>query len=310
MKPSDVAAHVRPVVRRVILYAVLMLALIALPMAVPGVADRLVLYPSTHPTDAMGATREEIPFDGGSLELWTARSPTAAGAGGPSVLVLSFEGNASRAEWSASPDMQLWGDHPVEVWSLNYPGYGASTGPARLARLPGAALAAYDALARAGEDRPIVLNGSSLGSALALYVATERPVAGLLLRNPPPLQDLILSPRFGWWNLWIGAWIVAGKVPSEMNSRLNAPRVRVPAAFVLSLSDEVVPPAYQQRVVDAYAGEKIRFLLKDASHNAAFDGSHRAELSKACEWLWERCARRPEGTPTGAQGATASRMIR
>jgi len=280
------------IVRRVGLSALLLLALITLPMAIPGVADRLVLFPSTAPTDAMGASRRETPFEGGVIEMWTARSPRDARGGSPALRVLSFEGNASRAEWSASPDSHLWGDVPVEIWSVNYPGYGGSTGPARLARLPAAALAAYDALAREGAGGPIVVNGSSLGSALALYVATRRPVAGLLLRNPPPLQDLILSPRFGWWNLWIGAWIVAGKVPREMNSRLNAPRVGVPAAFVLSTSDEIVPPAYQRRIVDAYAGEKVSFLLRDATHNAAFDGSHREELQAACAWLWQRCAPR------------------
>jgi len=291
--PTSERTRKRRIGRRLVLYALVALTLITLPMAIPGVADRLVLYPSTDPTDAMGAARAEIPFEGGTLEVWTARTRTAEREGGAAVLVLSFEGNASRAEWSAAPDAHLWGERPVEVWAVNYPGYGGSTGPARLARLPAAALAAYDALARAGGGRPIVINGSSLGSSLALYVATQRPVAGLMLRNPPPLQDLIMSARFGWWNLWIGARIVASKVPTEMNSRLNAPRVRVPAAFVLSTLDEVVPPLYQERVLAGYAGEKARFVLKDATHNAAFDGSHRDVLEQACAWLWDRCAGRP-----------------
>jgi hypothetical protein len=288
----------RTLVRRLIVYPLLLLALITLPMAIPGIADRLVLYPTTGRVDATGAARAETPFEGGTLETWTARSPGAREVR-PALYVLSFEGNASRAEWSAAPDVLLWGERAVEVRSVNYPGYGGSTGPARLARLPGAALAAYDALAREAAGRPIVLNGSSLGSTLALYVATERPVAGLLLRNPPPLQDLILAPRFGWWNLWIGAWIVSSKVPREMNSRINAPHVTVPAAFVLSTADEVVPRSYQERVVAAYAGEKIRILLPGATHDAAFDGSHRADLAEACAWLWERCA--PPGGATTAQ---------
>jgi pimeloyl-ACP methyl ester carboxylesterase len=297
-KPLASRTPLGAIVRRLIVYPLLLLAVVSLPMAIPGIADRLVLFPSTGPTDAMGATRVETPFEGGALEIWTARSPGAARTGRAALYMLGFEGNASRADWSATPDAHLWGMHPVEVWSLNYPGYGGSTGPARLKRLPGAALAAYDALAREAAGRPIVLNGSSLGSTLALYVATQRPVAGVLLRNPPPLQDLILAPRFGWWNLWIGAWIVSGKVPREMNSMLNAPRVTVPAAFILSTDDEVVPPRYQERVVAAYAGEKTRIVLTGATHNAAFDGSHRAELHSACAWLWERCAPR-EGEPGG-----------
>lgn len=302
--------------RRVIVYG-LLLVMLPLIMALPGVADRVVLFPSTGPADAMGARRHEVPFEGGVLEIWIARSPGAARPEGPTLYVLSFEGNASRAEWAAAPDAHLWGKHAVEVWSVNYPGYGGSTGPARLKRLPPAALAAYDALAveaarrpildaaagrpiieAAGRPiieaarRPIIVNGSSIGSTLALYVASRRPVAGALLRNPPPLRELILSPRQGWWNLWVGSWIVAWKIPREMNSLLNAPRVTAPGAFVLSTADEVVPPRLQERIVEAYAGEKTRILLPGASHNAAFDGSRRAELQAACEWLWQRCPAR------------------
>jgi hypothetical protein len=280
----------RPLLLAVVVYALFLLVNVV-TMPIPGVADRLVLFPSTHPTDAMGAARREIPFEGGVLEMWTAQSPGARLVAAPSLYVLSFEGNASRAEWAAAPDAHAWGDHAVEVWSENAPGYGGSTGPARLARMPAAALAAYDEIARTAAGRPIVVNGSSLGSTLALYVAATRPVAGLLIRNPPPLQRLILSPRFGWWNLWIGCSIVAAKIPVEMNSLVNAPRVRAPAAFILSTADEVVPPRLQRMVVESYAGEKKIIELTGATHNAAFDGSHRTELQAASEWLWEKSAR-------------------
>src|SRR5262245_24695376 len=64
-------------VRRFVVYPVLLLAVITLPMAIPGIADRLVLFPSTDPIDTMGASRIETRFEGGSIEIWTARSPGA-----------------------------------------------------------------------------------------------------------------------------------------------------------------------------------------------------------------------------------------
>jgi hypothetical protein len=39
-------------------------------------------------------------------------------------------------------------------------------------------------------------------------VAANRPCAGLVLTNPPPLRNMILQ-RFGWWNLWLLATPVA-----------------------------------------------------------------------------------------------------
>ena len=38
----------------------------------------------------------------------------------------------------------MWNDRAVEIWGMNYPGFGGSTGPARLARIGPAAVAAFD----------------------------------------------------------------------------------------------------------------------------------------------------------------------
>jgi hypothetical protein len=87
-----------------------------------GCADKLVLYPSTHALDARGATRRKIPFINGSLEILVARSPGCAKTGEPAAFDLEFVGNGTRAEWVAGPVAERWGDRPVEVWALNYPG--------------------------------------------------------------------------------------------------------------------------------------------------------------------------------------------
>ena len=51
--------------------------------------------------------------------------------------------------------------------------------------------------------RPVLVTGSSLGCVSALYLAARHPFAGLILRNPPPLREVILA-RFGWWPLESG----------------------------------------------------------------------------------------------------------
>ena len=53
----------------------------------------------------------------------------------------------------------MWKDRAVEIWGMNYPGFGGSTGPARLARIGPAAVAAFDALRREAADAPIVAYG-------------------------------------------------------------------------------------------------------------------------------------------------------
>ena len=101
---------------------------------------------------------------------------------------------------------------------MNYPGFGGSTGPARLARLGPAALTAFDAVKHAAGDRPVVVFGASLGTTTALHIAAHRPVAGLILHNPPALRQIILR-QFGWWNLWLLAGPLARKIPRRSGQR-------------------------------------------------------------------------------------------
>ena len=107
------------------------------------------------------------------MEVFVARSPGARSAG-PRAYVLEFCGNATRAEYVINYVADRWGDRPVEVWVMNYPGFGASTGPAKLDAIAQASLATYDALAKEARGKPIILAGSSLGTCAALYVATQR----------------------------------------------------------------------------------------------------------------------------------------
>src|SRR4051812_43730007 len=106
-----------------------------------GCADRLLLFPSTRPIDAHGAKRRTV--DAGEhrmIEIWTARNsnqPTQ-----PQAYILEFTGNGTRAEEIATFVARRWRAHDVEVWAVNYPGYGGSTGPAKLASIAPAALQA------------------------------------------------------------------------------------------------------------------------------------------------------------------------
>jgi pimeloyl-ACP methyl ester carboxylesterase len=275
--------------RRKIAGAAVLSYLVFLGLNVCGCTDRLILYPSTAALHVSGTERTTTTLaEGGTLEIWRARSRGAERAGRPKAFVLVFIGNAARAELTAGFFAQDWGDRPVEVWAVNYPGYGGSTGPARLASIPPAALAAYDALRTHAGDAPILVEARSIGTTAALHVAANRPVAGCLLHNPPPLRRLILN-RFGWWNLWLLGGPVAMRVPAELDSERNAANVRVPAVFLIAGADAVVPESYQERVVRAYAGESRVVRLKEADHVARASGDALAEYDAAMDWILE-CA--------------------
>lgn len=261
------------------LYLVAMIASFPLHLA-----DRLILFPTDRPI-RVAAERKTIDVPAGKLEIIAARSRAAKDVE-PEAFILEFTGNASRAEMVAEDTAWEWQRHPVEVWAVNYPGYGGSSGPARLQAIADTSLITFDKLKAKAAGRPIFLVGTSLGTTAALHVAAHRDVAGLVLMNPPPLRQLIRG-KFGWWNLWLIATPVSFGVTADLDSLANAARCDAPAMFITSARDEIVPLKYQQRVADAYAGPKRVLSREGANHNDPVEGNDQAWMTEQIEWLWD-----------------------
>src|SRR5215468_5475040 len=251
--------------------------------------DYLILFPTRAPINAGGAVRKTIPFENGDLEIWTAQSRHAQQQGRADLFILRFYGNADRADRWAAMEAEMWNDRAVEIWGMNYPGFGGSTGPARLARIGPTAVAAFDVLRRQAADAPIVAYGASIGVTAALHVAAARPgeIAGLILHNPPPLREVVLR-QFGWWNLWLLAAPVALQIPRDLDSIVNARATHAPAIFLLAEKDEIVAPRFHQLVVQAHAGEKRVIDLRGAHHNDPIEGTALAEMNDALNWMLTR----------------------
>ncbi len=271
--------------------AVVVLAVYVLTMSCGRPADRVILFPPQGHINAGRAQRIVINPQGRDLEIWTARSPGLSSGAEPEAYVLEFTGNATRAEQIAQYVADRWKDHAVEVWVMNYPGYGGSAGGAHLALIPPAALAAYDELAVRAAGKAIFVEANSLGTTAALYVAANRKVVGAVLQNPPPLRNLIMG-KYGWWNAWLVALPVSLSIPKELDSIANAKNVHVPAVFLLADHDEVVSPKYQKLVVDAYAGENQIIPLNGATHNSSVQGDADKQLHEAIGGLWRKAMAR------------------
>lgn len=258
--------------------------LVVLTISCTHVTDRLILFPTTAPVNTRDAVREMIPVPGrAAVEVWRAASPGARHAE-PLGFMLYFVGNADRADRWATFMAAQWGDTPIEVYGMNYPGFGGSPGPARLEGIAPAAGAVYDALrARAGK-RPIFVQGNSLGTTAALYLLATRDVAFGTLHNPPALREVILGSH-GWWNLWLGAGPIALTVPGELDSVANARRAKAPALFILSEQDEVVPVRYQRKVYEAYGGQK-QLLVFPHTHNTGMDDAAWNRVNEAVARMW------------------------
>jgi pimeloyl-ACP methyl ester carboxylesterase len=192
--------------------------------------------------------------------------------------------NASRAE-TETPGINLLPlfpeDMEVDVWSVNYRGFGGSTGEATLASFSSTATDVFDALHQEIGNDPILISGSSIGTLAALYLTTVRPSQGLILRNPVPLRELILK-TYGSWALAI----VEKDIPTSLNSIANAGQSKTPVLFLTSEKDETVSPTLQNLIFEKYAGDKKQVIMKGIKHTEEIPQSAYADIRQAMQSIF------------------------
>jgi hypothetical protein len=252
-------------------------------LASAGCADRLVLPPVPSHVQWDGSERRLVRWHRGTFEVFVAQATGSDRGGAAEGFVLRFTGDAAgAARFTAS----RWNGYGVEVWVVNYPGYGASSGPRSLRQLAWQALAAFDAIKRVAGERPVYVEGFSLGTVPALYLAAQRPVNGIIVQNPPPLRELILGEH-GWWNLWLLAGPVALGVPREFDNIENARRVKVRGVFLIAERDRTIPPRYQWRIAGAFGGERRVIVQRGADHVEPLKPAEVEAVREAVGWIVE-----------------------
>ncbi|QDU25123.1 Alpha/beta hydrolase family protein [Anatilimnocola aggregata] len=251
-------------------------------MLLAPLANLLILRPSRHVIPTPDKERRLIPFRGGHLEIFVTR--TGDPDVDPQYFTLAFPGTEGRAEKYPTDPLDQWSDIPGEIWTVNPPGYGKSTGWAKLSKLAKAADTVYRAFEREASGRPMLLSAFSMGTLSALHLAANQSVNGLILRNALPLKSVIME-HHGWKGLWLGTYFLTWEVPRALDALRNARRCNVPAVFLVSGKDEVVYPHLQQRVIDRYSGPKQVLQLPRAGHNTGLTKRERETYGQLLQWL-------------------------
>jgi len=249
------------------------------------IADRLILQPTTNFIDTEEREQKWIESPEGNIEAWVLRTTAAECPNPAQVVFIKFPGSGGRAERARTNPAHLWPDIVTETWTINHRGFGGSVGAASIQNFTQTCDAVMAAAKSEFPDRKIVLYGNSLGCTSALYLAARHEVAGMFLRNPPPLAQMIATrPRYAWWSLG-GSKMIANQVPAALDSIANAQQSKGPALFVCSERDRVIPPTFQDRIIEAYQGKHRKFVLQDADHHHRVPEHQEAEYIKAARWL-------------------------
>jgi len=238
---------------------------LGLPLLIYFLQERLLFFPQPLTQDPLkantGAAIEEVSLtaqDGVRLHGWLVKAPATPGATQtPAPLLIYFGGNAEEVSWLASTGDRYSG------WSLlmfNYRGYGRSEGTPGEVAFFADALQIYDYALERAEAGRIAVMGRSLGSGVAVYLATRRPVAGVVLVSP---YDSIESVARGVYPyLPIGLML-----KHRFDSLSRAPQVKAPLLCLVASEDRVIPRPHSERLYAAWNGKKQWLEIPHSAHD-------------------------------------------
>ena len=195
--------------------------------------------------------------DGTRLHGFLSRPAVVAGTKLP--LVIYFGGNGEEASWllEESERPQDW------AWlAVNYRGYGWSEGNPDEGKMVADARRVYDwAQSRSDVDNSrIVAFGRSLGSGLAVRLATERQLAGLVLATPFDSLENVAKRHYPFAP-------VSLLLRHRFDSLALAPRVGAPMLCIVAEHDSIIPAEHARRLFAAWHGEKRLVTVANAGHN-------------------------------------------
>jgi pimeloyl-ACP methyl ester carboxylesterase len=246
--------------------------------------DRIILQPTVHEIPVPDKKPLRFSHGGGELEVWVHRvGPDRQGL--PDLYLLEFPGTASRAEHRTDFVEDCWSKLCVEIWAVNPPGYGNSSGTASLTKLAAMAERALHEVRQAAGEIPVIAAGGSLGSVSALYLAARHRVEGMLVQSPPALREVILAKSV-WRHIEWAPRVIAAQIPRELDSIANARRATVPAVFVSAQRDAIVPARVQRQIIDAYNGPSRVLSIPDADHDTPMLDSELEQLRPLTSWLY------------------------
>lgn len=187
------------------------------------VFQRSLLYFPPPASPDGGAKSITLSVDGAQLLVTTRERP------GAKALVY-FGGNAEDVSYSLDTMAAAFPEHAIYL--LHYRGYAGSTGTPTERGLISDGLVLFDQVH--GQHASVTVIGRSLGSGVAVQVASQRPVERLVLVTP---YDSIQEVAAGHYPYFPVRWLIRDKYESWR----YAPKVRAPTLVIAAEHDAAIP---------------------------------------------------------------------
>ena len=174
--------------------------------------------------------------------------------------VIYFGGNAQLVAGSASDLAAALPDKTLYL--VNYRGYGGSDGSPTETHLFNDAERVFDAIAamNVAQHQHISVIGRSLGSGVASYLASRKPVTRLVLITP---FDSILRVAQSVYPLFPVRWLLKDRFESDK----YAPLIKAPILVLLAEHDAVIPSSSSQRLLQHLPNSTQSYTFNNTGHN-------------------------------------------
>lgn len=204
-----------------------------------------------HPQPARQAVASiTLAVQGASLQVSVQARP-----GAPAILY--FGGNADDVSGSLQRLAQLFPDHALYL--MHYRGFGQSTGKPSEPALHADARALYQHVRR--EHAEIKLIGRSLGSGVAARLASEQPVARLVLVTPFDSIENVAVELFPWLPV---RWLIR----ERFDSAAVAGRIGAPTVLIAAERDTLIRPERTAQLAARFQPGVARLVVvPGADHN-------------------------------------------
>jgi hypothetical protein len=224
-------------------------------------AERHVEAPD--PAFALHEQRVSYPSsDGVTLAAWIV---PAAGTPASNMWLLICHGNLGNVGYAQRPEFySLMRDIGVNLLAFDYRGFGDSTGAPDEQGLYADATASYEYLTRTRHVPPdhVVIFGHSLGSGVAIELASRVPAAALVVEGA---YTSVVERGQELYPFLPVSLIATQRFPSID----RIPSVAMPKLFLHSPEDTVIPYRYGRRLFEA-AREPKRFVDVKGGHENAY----------------------------------------
>jgi uncharacterized protein len=235
--------------------------------AIWGGQERLIFRPDARP---LGAVPEQfavlrfqparlITGDGLELAFWAAEPLP-----GQATLVV-FHGNLGNAADRAS-QLAPFAEAGYGVVLAEYRGYAGNPGLPSEAGFLQDARAYLDWVAVTWQETAPVLCGESIGSGVAVRMASERPVRAVVLDAPYTSVADLAAEMYRWLPVRI-------LLRHPFDSLSCLPAVRAPLLVIHGEADDLIPPEHGRRVAAAAGGTVELVLLPGVGHPALLHDS-------------------------------------